>query len=419
MNVAARSLARTWVLLCAVGGVLSCASSSSDPDLAVVHAAISGGQPDSVDSNVFVLVSHRGTAGVALCSASLIAPNLLLTARHCVASVTTDIVTCGQTVASAPFAASSFFATNTQSLDQATSAFGASAVSVPSQATDICGFDLALITLDSLVPPSVAQPLVPRIDRAVSRGESYSAVGYGQDSPGDAGIAGQRMDRAGLKVDCAPGGCGDGVEASEFVGDTGICSGDSGGPALDADGKVVGVVSRSTENCARPVYGSVASWKDWLIGVAKQAAVQGQYTPPLWVQTGSSDPQVSAADSGAGSAGESAGSFGTQGDKCGAPQDCTSGFGCFSPTGSASNAYCAQFCDAQTSCANGTHCQSGVGACLADAAPSADSSSCALRGRGPSPGPTGSALLGAAAVALAGWRRRRARRAGDPVRLGG
>ncbi|HEX7453725.1 MAG TPA: trypsin-like serine protease, partial [Polyangiaceae bacterium] len=62
-----------------------------------VSAAISGGEPDSVDSNVFILVSHRATEGVALCSASLIAPNLLLTARHCVADTTSEQVACGVT----------------------------------------------------------------------------------------------------------------------------------------------------------------------------------------------------------------------------------------------------------------------------------------------------------------------------------
>src|SRR5450432_275530 len=99
MSATTRSLARTLLLLCAAGSVLSCASADPDPGVGVVRSGIAGGQPDSVDSNVFILVSHRG-ATVALCSASLIAPNLLLTARHCVSSVPTDVVTCGQTEAS-------------------------------------------------------------------------------------------------------------------------------------------------------------------------------------------------------------------------------------------------------------------------------------------------------------------------------
>ena len=345
-------------------------------------------------------------------SASLIAPNLLLTARHCVSSVPTDTVTCGQTEASAPFAPNTFFAANTQDIDQATAsnAFKGANISVPSQSTDLCGFDLALVTLTTVVPPNVAVPLVPRIDRAVERGEVYRAVGYGEVTPGDAGIAGARMGRSGLKVSCAPGGCKTGVEASEFVGDTGICSGDSGGPALDTAGKVVGVVSRGGPDCSQPVYGSVASWKDWIIGVAQQAAVQGNYPPPFWVQTGMSDPPTTdLPDSGsAGAPATPVGSVGTQGYKCGVPQDCQSGFGCFSPTGSGSNAYCAEFCTAQTECGEGTECRAGVGVCVA-AGPtgSANSSSCAVRALGRPGGTLPSVLLSLGWLGLVLWRRRR------------
>jgi Trypsin len=416
MSGATRFFARTLMLLGAAGVALSCASADPDPNLGSVRSAISGGQPDANDSNVFVLVSHRGSAGVALCSASLIAPNLLLTARHCVSNVPTEVVTCGQTEASTPFPAGTFYATNSESINEATSAFQGATVSVPTQGTDICGFDVALITLAAVVPSSVAVPLVPRIDSPVQRGEVYSAVGYGQNSPGDAGLAGERMDRGGMKVNCAPGGCGQGVEASEFVGEAGICSGDSGGPALDSDGKVVGVVSRSADDCNNPVYGSVAYWKDWITGVAQQAAVQGNYTPPFWVATGLSDPPVSsAADSGAaGATGETTvGSVGAQGQTCTSPQDCKTGFGCYSPTNSANNAYCAEFCSAQTKCATGTHCDSGVGVCTAGSSTSASSSSCALRSPGRTGGRAGGALFGLAALALGASlsRRRRAFRA--------
>ncbi len=414
---ATRAFARMGLLLAV--GAMQLACSAQSPEQAAVNErfAISGGEPDSTDSNVFLVVSHRGSEGVALCSSSLIAPNLLLTARHCVANVTDEVVTCGKTEASAPYAASTFFASNAQSLDDATSAYRATTISVPSQGSDICGFDLALITLASNVPASVATPIVPRIDQAVTRGEVYSAIGYGQVSPGDAGAAGARMERGGLKVSCAPGTCGTGVESSEFVGDTGICSGDSGGPALDASGKVVGVVSRSADDCAHPVYGSVAAWKDWIIGVAQQAATQGRYEAPFWVTSGSSNPATSSADAGAAGAASTGpvSVVGDQGDKCGAPSDCITGYGCYSPDSQATNAYCAAYCTASSSssCASGTRCDTGVGVCVSDtqlASASGASSSCALSVPGGKRVPISEALLSLAVCAVVLARRRRSSR---------
>jgi Trypsin len=416
---------RAALLLVAASCFAACGAPGSASDVQHVSAAISGGEPDSVDSNVFFLISHRQENGQevgAECSASLIAPNLLLTARHCVADVSSEQVTCGATTAGNPFPANTFFAVNaqdTQSASEVTKSniFSVSAIAVPTESTDICGFDLALITLSTLVPASIATPLIPRIDHGVTKGEVYTAVGYGQDSPGDAGIdsAGARRGRSGLTVECAPGTCGSGVEADEFGGNAGICSGDSGGPALDADGKVVGVVSRSGDTCNHPVYGSVASWKDWIIATARQAATAGKYDPPFWVDSGTSVPSAQSAgpDAGTepGTAGASATAFGVQGDKCATTVDCQGGFGCYSPTSSSGNAYCASFCSSQTQCTSGTHCDTGVGVCVAPVtASSAASSSCAVSSVGRVGGAAnGLAVLGMALALANRKRRRRAR----------
>ncbi len=267
-------------LLVLSGGCLALACAASDRDSEPASRArseISGGHPDSVDSNVFLLVSQRGAAGVALCSASLIAPNLLLTARHCVSDVPEGEVSCGQVMASDPLPVNALFAANEQSADDVSTPYRAAAVSVPSARGDICGNDIALVTLTTNVPASAATPLVPRIDRAVARGELYSAVGYGLDAVGEQGVAGLRRARAGLSVSCMPGRCGQGVEPSEFVGQVGVCSGDSGGPALDEAGKVVGVVSPQRHRLRAPrVRLGSPSWKEWIRQIAREAAEQGQ-----------------------------------------------------------------------------------------------------------------------------------------------
>jgi MYXO-CTERM domain-containing protein len=434
MSFNSRIVARTVLLVSTACCALACGAGGSNGEQGASseQLAISGGEPDSSDTNVFLLVSHR-TEGIALCSASLIAPNLLLTARHCVSDVTSEQVTCGKTEASAPFAADTFYATNAASIEQVSSFFAVSAISVPSDGTDICGFDIALVTLKTAVPASVAMPLVPRVDRAVIAGEVYSAVGYGQDTPGDAGTAGDRRGRTGLTVNCAPGTCPGSVEADEFVGEAGICSGDSGGPALDADGEVVGVVSRSADDCNHPVYGSVSAWKDWIVGVAQQAAMQGNYQPASWVTANASAATPAsgesgsggAADSGSGAAGSGAVSVGgagssapgTQGDFCTAPSECAPSFGCYSPSSSktANDAYCAAFCTEQSQCTKDSRCDLAVGStaglstgvCIASASSASDGSSCSVSVAGRPHGGAGWLAFAGLGLAFAVARKRR------------
>jgi Trypsin len=378
---------------------------------------IAGGKLDAIHSSVFFLLSHHatgdaGASQVSLCTATLIAPNLLVTARHCVSRDVVEAVMCGLAPFGSPFSASSFLATNATSA-AATNAkyYAAAAVGVPVEGNDTCGFDIALITLSENVPASVAVPAIPRIDRDVMQGEVYTAVGYGEDQAGNDSV--MRMQLSGLSVACSPGTCGQGVESTEFMGERGVCSGDSGGPALDSAGKVVGVVSRGGLMCSTPVYGTVTVWKDWIIETAKQAAQAGGYTPPFWVLSGRSDPP----EPDAGAAGADAGSpvesdaaapdaatpiAGGQGATCRAPGDCAPGFGCFSPTGSTSDAFCAGSCSSGAACSEGSTCEARTQLCLPAQAPLKLESSCAT-----SPGPSHSGWGGLVALCLAGLARAR------------
>lgn len=290
---------------------------------------IAGGQLDRSHSNVFLLASHWQGTG-ALCTSTLIAPNLLLTARHCVSANTGDErVLCGASDLGEPYPARAFAATNDPQPSDKSPIFHADDVRVPDSGSDTCGYDIALIILGENVPASLAVPAIPRIDREVQPGEVYTAVGYGEN---DAGLpTATRLEREGLKIECQPGTCGEGVESTEFLGETGICSGDSGGPALDADGKVVGVVSRGAQSCGSPVYGSVSSWYDLIIATAKDAAAQGGYEPPFWVTTGVSDPapvEGEGAGGADGAAGSPAVAPGSEGASCRETTDCESGLIC-------------------------------------------------------------------------------------------
>jgi secreted trypsin-like serine protease len=54
----------------------------------------------------------------------------------------------------------------------------------------------------------------------------------------------------------------------DFVVDIGPCPGDSGGPALDQDGKLIGVMSRGHEStCTEMIYTRVDHHATWLTGL--------------------------------------------------------------------------------------------------------------------------------------------------------
>jgi hypothetical protein len=75
------------------------------------------------------------------------------------------------------------------------------------------------------------------------------------------------------------------VEADEWRGDHGICNGDSGGPAIDGEGFVIGVTSRGPAGCDDPVYGDLTGHAPWLRDAARRAAQGGSYEVPSWASS--------------------------------------------------------------------------------------------------------------------------------------
>jgi len=271
----------------------------SDPDEEVVvdtSAAIKGGYTDGDDSAAVGIADFQHGA---ICTGSLIGPNLVLTARHCVSNTQNDSngVICTQTTAGPAYSPKVFGVTTLANLNDTGFNDWRDVVEVVTLPTDskFCGQDEAILILADNIPASEATPYVPRVDSALAKNEEYDAIGYGVTSDNDTQgtTAGQRRRRDSLFVDCAETDCmnvGAYVKESEWIGDTGICSGDSGGPALDLQGRVVGVTSRGGAGCTSPVYGSVHSWGDWIKTTAVHAAEVGGYDPPLWATGWPTDP---------------------------------------------------------------------------------------------------------------------------------
>jgi MYXO-CTERM domain-containing protein len=280
---------------------------------------IVGGMEDSTHKGVFGMVIQNRS----ICSGSLIAPNLVLTARHCVSALSTggDQVNCGETNFDPPYDASEFALTWAQNLNQTVpqnSVYGATEVRVASGTNDVCGNDVALLILDANVPSGDAALIEPRVDEAPETPEAFSAIGYGLNDPDDTSgaSAGVRRMASGLKVGCVGAAECDGAQASdsEWAAYTPVCSGDSGGPALDAQGRVIGVASRADANCEVALYGSVSSFKALIIDAAIDAADQGGYDPPDWTGMGPVDPMDGGVpDAGTPDAGSAGGSGGRGG----------------------------------------------------------------------------------------------------------
>jgi MYXO-CTERM domain-containing protein len=382
-------------------GAVGCSAPGQEPTGQSAQP-ISGGVADVSHDSVFLLVSHHDDR-TGTCTATLLAPNLLLTARHCVSAGSHEDVLCGDAGLGEPYPAESFFATNDPQPRDGSPFFRAIDVRVPVESGDTCGFDIALVLLGENVPGAIAVPAVPRIDQEVQPGEVYTAVGYGVDERGQS--TGTRMERSGLSIDCEPGTCGAGVESTEFRGEDGICSGDSGGPAIDAEGKVVGVVSRGGPDCGTPIYGTVTAWRDFIITTAEEAASLGGYEAPFWVTTGSSDPPVVDPSGAAGAGGEPEGS--AQGEPC-ESRACGAGLVCYSASGDASAATCVEVCSATAACDAGLVCEDvgSASLCLEPGGGGVDESGCTMAQRAPKTRSAGWLALGLLALFARRARRR-------------
>lgn len=191
-------------------------------------------------------------AHITLCSGALVAPNLILTARHCVSRAVTATPSCdargrshnGAHLAEDVDPASIAIYTGTHVRPDVDVPVAHAVRTLHPSGQVLCDSDVAFLVLDR--PVSNSTILSMRLHAPVETGDVVVPVGFGG---GPLNIVGHKVARSkstilatGPSANAATGAV---LGPREFEVDRATCRGDSGGPAIDVtSGEIVGVVSR-------------------------------------------------------------------------------------------------------------------------------------------------------------------------------
>jgi hypothetical protein len=333
-------------------------------------AAVEGGTEDRVTTHAVAIATGGPQSPSVRCSGTLIAPNVILTVRHCIARLPEPEPSCASTFPEPSGLPSDFWVSAAPWALPSQSWRNVASWVVP-EPTDVCGNDIALLVLAApfaAAEASPARPVLSDVDfREALATRLVGIAGFGSSSASGA-EGGTRRSRFDVPLVCVPGessfSCGgqlDYIDFSEFTAGAGPCKGDSGAAAiLTTDHTAIfGVLSRgnlASGACAEGIFERTDVW-GWLIAKTVLAAASPSSPAPDWaIGAFPENPRT--------------------GQRCRVGAECGANAECVSFDGRRSFV-CAKRCE--TGCGEGSHCESNV--CAPGAPAAGTTEGCSIRER--------------------------------------